>query len=119
MFKYCMPRLSSRYTTLLVCFVLVSVAAITAQGPRTVPVPVPPSANRAPAIRKDRSGFPAVPVFKDIAKQVGLTQSHTAAPEAHYVIDSTSGGTGLFDCDNDGRLDAVLVNGSMVERSRL
>jgi hypothetical protein len=29
-----------------------------------------------------------VPVFKDIAKEVGLTVSHIAAPEAHYVIDS-------------------------------
>src|SRR6202043_1849144 len=28
----------------------------------------------------------------------------------------TSGGTGLFDCDDDGRLDIVLVNGSTVER---
>jgi hypothetical protein len=42
--------------------------------------------------------------------------THISAPEARYVIDSTSGGTGLFDCDNDGRLDIVLVNGSTVDR---
>jgi hypothetical protein len=80
-------------------------------GVATVPLPKLP----APA-KKDRSGLPPVPVFKDVAKEVGLTVSHIAAPEAHYVIDSTSGGAGLFDCDDDGRLDVILVNGSTVER---
>ncbi len=82
-------------------------------GSARVPLPKLPS----PA-KKDRSALPTVPVFKDIAKEVGLTVSHIAAPEAHYVIDSTSGGVGLFDCDNDGRLDIVLINGSTVERLR-
>jgi hypothetical protein len=93
-------------------------AALTAQaqGPQSVPVPVTPPAKRTPSGKTDRSGFPPVPMFKDIAQEVGLTVSHTAAPEAHYVIDSTSGGSGLFDCDNDGLLDVLLVNGSTVER---
>src|SRR5579864_7506522 len=82
-------------------------------GVARVPLPKLP----APA-KKDRSGLPPVPVFKDIAKEVGLTASHIAAPEARYVIDSTSGGVGLFDCDDDGRLDIVIVNGSTVERLR-
>src|SRR5207248_1228523 len=68
--------------------------------------------------KKDRSALSPIPTFKDIAKDVGLTAVHISAPEAHYVIDSTSGGAGLFDCDDDGRLDAVLVNGSTVERFR-
>ena len=70
------------------------------------------------ATKKDRSGLPPVPTFKDIASRVGLTVSHVAASEAHYVIDSTSGGSGLMDCDDDGRLDILLVNGSTVERYR-
>src|SRR5215475_8413494 len=102
----------------LLTFFLILTPAIEAQGPKTVPVPVTPSAKRVPTTKKDRSGFPPVPTFKDIAKEVGLTISHIAAPEAHYVIDSTSGGAGLFDCDNDDRLDVVLVNGSTVERLR-
>jgi len=89
-----------------------------AQGPQRVPVPVPPPAKRSLQDKKDRSALPPVPTFKDVAKDVGLTAVHIAAPEAHYVIDSTSGGAGLFDCDDDGRLDAVLVNGSTVERFR-
>jgi enediyne biosynthesis protein E4 len=82
-------------------------------GAARVPLPKQPAGTK-----KDRSSLPLVPTFKDIASQVGLTASHIAAPEAHYVIDSISGGVGLFDCDDDGRLDAVVVNGSTVERFR-
>src|SRR5437879_5379604 len=85
------------------------------QQPGSARVPLPKLPTPA---RKDRSSLPPIPTFKDIAKDVGLTASHTAAPEARYVIDSTSGGAGLFDCDDDGRLDIVLVNGSTVERYR-
>jgi hypothetical protein len=88
------------------------------QGPQRVPIPVLPPAKRSPQEKKDRSVLSPIPTFKDIAKDVGLTASHIAAPEARYVIDSTSGGVGLFDCDDDGRLDVVLVNGSTVERYR-
>src|SRR5215470_14669228 len=86
-------------------------------GPQRVPVSPPLKPNPA-AHKTDRSALPPVPVFKDIAKQIGVTAKHIAAPEARYVIDSTSGGAGLFDCDDDGRLDIVLVNGSTVERLR-
>lgn len=82
-------------------------------GSARVPLPKLPARPK-----KDRSGLPPIPTFKDIARSVGLTVSHIAAPEAHYVIDSTSGGAGLFDCDDDGRLDVVLINGSTVERMR-
>jgi hypothetical protein len=83
------------------------------QGSARVPLPKLPT-----PVKKDRSGLPPVPRFKDIASQVGLSMSHVAASEAHYVIDSTSGGVGLFDCDDDGRLDILLINGSTVERYR-
>jgi hypothetical protein len=93
-----------------------SLAAAQAAGPQTVRIP-PPVAKAAKP-KTDRSNFPPVPVFKDIAKDVGVTVSHIASTEARYVIDSTSGGAGLFDCDNDGKLDIVLVNGSTVDRLR-
>jgi hypothetical protein len=60
----------------------------------------------------------AGPVFEDIAKQSGLTVPHLSSPDKRYVIESMSGGVGLFDCDNDGKLDIVTVNGSSVERYR-
>jgi hypothetical protein len=58
----------------------------------------------------------AVPIFRDIAAQAGLTASHISSREKYYVIESMSGGGGLFDCDNDGKLDIVMVNGSTVDR---
>jgi hypothetical protein len=59
-----------------------------------------------------------VPIFRDIAAQAGLTASHISSAEKRYVIESMSGGIGLFDCDNDGKLDIVMVNGSTVDRYR-
>src|SRR6202163_3160442 len=81
------------------------------------PVP-PPRAKSAAKPKADRSSLPPVPVFKDIAKQIGVIASHIAAPDARYVIDSISGGVGLLDCADDGRLDIVLVKGSTVDGLR-
>jgi len=99
--------------------VLISQVDSQAQAPsqQTGSVRVPLPKIQAPA-KKDRSGLPPVPTFKDIAAHVGLTASHIAASEARYVIDSTSGGAGVFDCDDDGHLDLLLINGSTVERFR-
>jgi hypothetical protein len=63
--------------------------------------------------------FPAaVPQFDDISRQAGLTASHISTPEQHYIIESMSGGMALFDCDDDGKLDIAMVNGSTVDRCR-
>ena len=61
---------------------------------------------------------PPTPKFEDISKQAGLTVSHIAEPEQHYIVESTSGGVGFIDCDNDGKLDIVMVNSSTVDRYR-
>jgi hypothetical protein len=58
------------------------------------------------------------PQFEDVAQKSGLTVPHLAQPGNRYVIESTSGGVGFIDCDNDGRLDIVTVNGSSVDRYR-
>ena len=57
-----------------------------------------------------------LPKFRDVAKQVGLSVSHIASPDKHYIVESMSGGVGLIDCDNRGKLDILMVNGSTVER---
>ena len=89
-----------------------------AAGPQRVPVPPVLTKPNASKPKTDHSKLGPIPVFKDIARELGVTASHIAAPDAHYVIDSISGGVGLFDCDDDGRLDIVLVNGSTVDRLR-
>src|SRR5580658_7206397 len=57
-----------------------------------------------------------VPQFEDIAQKAGLTVAHISSPDKKYIVESMSGGVGLIDCDNDGKLDIVTVNGSTVER---
>jgi hypothetical protein len=59
-----------------------------------------------------------VPRFDDIAQQAGLTVAHISSADKRYILESMSGGVGLFDCDKDGKLDIVVVNGSTVERYR-
>jgi len=58
------------------------------------------------------------PVFEDFAQQAGLTVPHLSTPEKKYIMESMSGGVGFIDCDNDGKLDIVTVNGSSVDRLR-
>src|SRR6476660_7689351 len=93
MFRPYMFGYPSRFSVLLICFLIFSLDS-EAQGPKSVPAPVAPAKRPSPT-EKDRSALPPVPMLKDIAKEVGLVASHIAAPEAHYVIDSTSGGVGL------------------------
>ncbi|HME35928.1 MAG TPA: CRTAC1 family protein [Candidatus Sulfotelmatobacter sp.] len=59
-----------------------------------------------------------VPQFEDVAPQAGLTVPHISSPDKKYILESMSGGVGLIDCDNDGKLDIITVNGSTVERYR-
>jgi enediyne biosynthesis protein E4 len=60
---------------------------------------------------------PAI-TFEDVTSQAGITASHISTPEQHYIIESMSGGIALFDCDDDGKLDMAMVNGSTVSRYR-
>jgi hypothetical protein len=59
-----------------------------------------------------------MPHFEDVGPQAGLTMAHISSPDKRYIIESVSGGIGLIDCDNDGELDIVAVNGSNVDRYR-
>jgi hypothetical protein len=101
-------------TILLIACTGLLLAQPAPQGPMGLATKVPPE-------RIGKKSSPPklttpVPVFRDIAAQVGLTASHISSREKYYVIESMSGGVGLFDCDNDGKLDIVMVNGSTVDR---
>jgi hypothetical protein len=99
--------------TLLLLILSSSLAEVSRAQSATVPLP-PPS--KLPAKKTNHPNLPPVPRFQDVARERGLTVSHISTGEKRYIVESISGGVGLFDCDDDGRLDIVLVNGSSIDR---
>src|SRR5882762_6509607 len=75
---------------------------------------VPPK----PQAQQSHARQSPVPQFEDIAQRAGLTVPHISSQDKRYIVESMSGGIGLMDCDNDGKLDIVTVNGSTVDRYR-
>jgi hypothetical protein len=53
--------------------------------------------------------------FRDIGREAGLTTVPHSAPVKQYLVEMMGGGIGLFDCDNDGKLDIVTVTDSTVD----
>ena len=65
----------------------------------------------AAAAQSDRADV----LFRDIAREAGVTFRHHAAPEKKFIVESMSGGVALFDYDNDGRPDIYFVDSLTVE----
>jgi enediyne biosynthesis protein E4 len=96
----------------------IALATLTGQAlPKWKPLsgPKPPTAS-APAIHTFDTASPTFS-FRDIGRQVGLTTSPHSTTERQYIVETMSGGgIALFDCDNDNRLDIVVVNDSTIGR---
>jgi hypothetical protein len=57
--------------------------------------------------------------FTNVAGAAGLTLVNIAGtPTKDYILDANGNGVAWFDYDNDGDLDALLVNGSTLEHMR-
>jgi hypothetical protein len=56
--------------------------------------------------------------FREISKESGITRVPYSSKNQHYVVETISGGVALFDCDNDGKLDILVVNDSTIEQAR-
>jgi hypothetical protein len=101
-----------------ICVLSIVISSLLA-GQTSSKQPSRPAA-KLPAAHTEKNALaiklPPVPRFRDIAALSGLTKSHISSREKYYVVESMSGGVGLFDCDNDGKLDIVMVNGSTVDR---
>lgn len=106
------PRL---YVSLTLLPLILSCAWAGISRGQSATVPLPPPSKMA-AKKKNHPNLPPVPRFQDVAGERGVTASHISTGEKRYIVESISGGVGLFDCDDDGRLDIVLVNGSSIDR---
>jgi hypothetical protein len=75
------------------------------------------SGNATPVPRAAPSGRPFPVAFTDVAAEAGLRMKFTYGNETKkkYVIEANGSGVALIDYDNDGLLDAFLVNGSRLE----
>lgn len=57
-------------------------------------------------------------IFRDIAREAGLTFFHHSAPENKFIVESMSGGVAAFDYDNDGKLDIYFVDSLTIETAK-
>jgi hypothetical protein len=59
------------------------------------------------------------PTFSDIARTIGITAMNIHGGESKdYIIEANGNGAAFLDYNNDGNLDALIVNGSTLERYR-
>ena len=56
--------------------------------------------------------------FRDIGAEAGLAKVPFSSMKQKYVVEIMSGGVALFDCDNDGKLDIVVVNDSTIDHAQ-
>jgi hypothetical protein len=73
--------------------------------------------NAAPEARSTPSGKPFPVTFVDVAPEAGLDMTFTSGNEQtkKYIIEANGTGVAWLDYDNDGWLDAFLVNSSALE----
>src|ERR1700687_3768384 len=56
--------------------------------------------------------------FREVGMEAGLTKMPFSSMKQHYVVETISVGVALFDCDNDGKLDILVVNDATIEQAK-
>jgi len=65
-----------------------------------------------------QSGSPSARIdFRDIASEAGLTAENVSgdADNKRYILETTGDGVAIFDLDNDGLMDVLLVNATTMD----
>jgi hypothetical protein len=96
----------------LVVFALLSATEVRAQGMGSS-IKVSPRSSRKAAVDL---AAPRIE-FRDIAASAGLTGTNVYGGETRkrYILEMTGNGVAIFDYDNDGLRDVLLVNGTRFE----
>jgi hypothetical protein len=99
---------------LLLCL-LVRLCSSVVHGYQGVASPGPLSRPAAPI----QSNLPPIVVnFNDIAEEAGLTAVNVSGgvDKKDYILETTGDGVAIFDYDNDGWMDILLVNATTLDR---
>ncbi len=78
------------------------------------------SPSRAPRPIDVKTTLPPIQAdFRDIAVEAGLTAVNVSGGinRKKYILEATGSGVGIFDFDNDGLMDIILVNGTTIDGS--
>ncbi|MBI4909524.1 MAG: CRTAC1 family protein [Acidobacteria bacterium] len=56
-------------------------------------------------------------LFEDVAQELGITARNTfgGLERKDYILETTGNGVAIFDFDNDGQQDVLLLNGTTIE----
>jgi hypothetical protein len=54
--------------------------------------------------------------FREVGRQSGITTVPPTSPDKRYLMETMGGGVALLDCDNDGKLDILVVGDSTIDR---
>src|SRR5215813_9052119 len=113
------PMGRERTVVLMVLAMLVCLPLIAGLTPQNPPALTQPGDAARAQTGKANSAPDPLMFFRDVASEVGVTTMPNSRTDRRYVLETMGGGgIALFDCDNDGKLDIVLVNDSSVEEYR-
>jgi enediyne biosynthesis protein E4 len=110
-----------KHTVVLIVLAILCCSALIIDLPAQDSGPAAQSSDAAKGqAGKSHSSLAPHMFFREIASEAGVTTMPNSRTERRYVLETTGGGgIGLFDCDNDGRLDIAVVNDSTIEQYRV